>query len=239
MALVPGHTKEGSDPALYMFSKFHSMAISPPAQEVLAAALQDSKTRQGETHQALLQTLSAPRSSRTLRSLPWGGNEILTEIAQRELPHDGKMFKPPLNPGQASSERASELMAEPESSRARPTAEQANAALDATPAASSNTVERKEMRQSWKRRLWSKLTNWVTGWYSVHARVMTEVVEIIEEAPRATPEMARMMETSEVILQEIDSAYEATRSRSSGSTDRPDRPAPYAHACKATTQTFG
>ena len=209
---------------------------------MLTAALQDSQIRHGETNAALLQTLKTPGSSRTLRSLPWGGNETLEHIEKSELPHDGKIFKAPRDIEiniQASSERASEFLAEPESSRARPTAEQANAALDATPAASSNTVERKEMRQSWNRRLWSKLTNWVTGWYSVHARVMTEVVEIIEEAPRATPEMARMMETSEVILQEIDSAYEATRSRSSGSADRPDRPAPYAHACKATTQTFG
>ena len=125
-------------------------------------------------------------------------------------------------------------MAEPESSRARPTAEQAEAALDATPAASSVTVERKEMQQSWKRRLWSKMTNWVTGWYSVHARVMTEVVEIIEEAPRATPEMAHMVETSGVFLQEIDSVYEAARPRPSSSSDRPT---PY--ACKAKSQTFG
>ena len=42
VALVPGHKMEGSDPALYMFSKFHSQAISPPSQEVLTAALQEA-----------------------------------------------------------------------------------------------------------------------------------------------------------------------------------------------------
>ena len=159
------------------------------------------------------------------------------EVARKELPNDGKMFKPPRDPGQgqASSTGASELLAEPESSRARPTAEQAERALDATPAASPVTVERKEMQESWRKRLFTKMANWVTGWYSSHARVMTEVVEIIEEAPRATPEMSHMVETSGAMLQEIDSVYEATRPRPSSS----DRPAPYVHKCKATTQTFG
>ena len=94
------------------------------------------------------------------------------------------------------------------------------------------------MQQSLRGRLWSRMINWATSWFGTHHQVMTEVVEIIEEAPRATPEMAHMVETGTFLFQEIDAAYEASRPRPSRSSDRPT-PYTCGKAGAAQSQTFG
>ena len=75
-SLTPDHPDYNTDPSLFLFSKRHAEAISPPTAECLSAALQDSPVRQGETsHLAMLQTLATPDSAQSLRSLPRGGTK--------------------------------------------------------------------------------------------------------------------------------------------------------------------
>ena len=206
-SLTPGHPDYNTDPSLFLFSERHTEAISPPTAECLSAALQDSQVRRGETsHLAMLQTLATPDSARSLRSLPWGGNETMLAI-KNELPRDGNLFSQWVGGRQASSERVSELVDEPEASRARPTAEQASAALENTPAATSTVVERKEMTRSLGSRIWSRVRRWL----GVHTDVMTEVSEVIEDSAGLIPEMTQMVDRGARTLDEIDAVYQATR----------------------------
>ena len=137
---------------------------------------------------------------------------------KNELPRDGNLFSQWVGGRQASSERVSELVDEPEASRARPTAEQASAALENTPAATSTVVERKEMTRSLGSRIWSRVRRWL----GVHTDVMTEVSEVIEDSAGLTPEMTQMVDRGARTLDEIDAVYQATRT-----TRCSERTAPY------------
>ena len=129
---------------------------------------------------------------------------------KNELPRDGNLFSQWVGGRQASSERVSELVDEPEASRARPTAEQASAALANTPAATSTVVERQEMTRSLGSRIWSRVKRWL-GVYTDVTDVMTGVTEVIEGSARAIPEMTQTVDTGGRSLDEIDAVYQATR----------------------------